>query len=253
MDLTRDQRRRLALVVAGVTVLVLVGSLLVIAAVRGLLPGTADCTVAVGKRSVDLTEDEAQAAATVSARAVRLRLPLRTTSVAVADALDSSESDARLVASALTGRSRHALTCTHGGTEKEESDRLDGSGLTARAERVRRDLDVAFGRQRVGGFAPGGVNSGHKPGSAHFEGRAVDVFVRPISRGNKIRGWAIAQYLVAHAERLEIDTVIFDARIWTARRAGQGWRDYAPDISGRPRDVAAILEHRDHVHVDVAD
>jgi hypothetical protein len=114
VDLTRDPRRRLALVVAGVTVLVLVGSLLVIAAVRGLLPGTADCTVTAGKRSVDLTEDEAQAAATVSARAVRLRLPLRTTSVAVADPLDSSERDARLVAAALTGRSRHALTCTRG-------------------------------------------------------------------------------------------------------------------------------------------
>ena len=91
------------------------------------------------------------------------------------------------------------------------------------------------------------------PGSAHYEGRAVDVFVRPISPRNKTRGWAMAQYLVAHAERLEIDTVIFDGRIWTARRAGQGWRDYEPDTSGRSRAVAAILEHRDHVHVDVAD
>jgi hypothetical protein len=253
MDLTLDPHRRLVLVVAGVAVLVLVGSLLVFAAVRGLLPGTADCTVTVGKQTVDLSTDEAEAAARVSARAVRRHLPLRTTSVAVADVIDSSDRDGRMVASALLGRSRHAFTCTHGGAADEESNRLDRSGLTARAAKVRRDLDDAFGRQRVGGFAPGGVTSGHKPGSAHYEGRAVDVFVRPISPRNKTRGWALAQYLIAQADRLEIETVIFDGRIWTFRRAGQGWRDYEPDTSGRSREVAAILEHRDHVHVDVAD
>jgi len=79
------------------------------------------------------------------------------------------------------------------------------------------------------------------------------VFVRPISPRNKTKGWAMAQYLVANADRLDVETVIFDARIWTARRAGQGWRGYAPDTSGRSRSVARILEHRDHVHVDVTD
>ena len=27
-------------------------------------------------------------------------------------------------------------------------------------------------------------------GSAHYEGRAIDVFVRPVSPANKVRGWA---------------------------------------------------------------
>jgi hypothetical protein len=207
----------------------------------------------VGQRSVALSTAEAEAAASVSARAVRLHASPAATARAVGGVLHSSRDDARLVASALTGRSRHALTCTHGGADRPESDRLDRSGLTRRAERVRRDLDRAFGPQRVGGFAPGGVHTGHMPGSAHYEGRAVDVFVRPISPRNKQRGWAIAQYLVAQAQRLEIETVIFDARIWTARRAGQGWRDYRPYTVGRSRAVERILEHRDHVHVDVAD
>ena len=104
----------------------------------------------------------------------------------------------------------------------------------------------------MGGFAPGGVSSGHSPGSAHYEGRAVDVFVRPVTVPNRRHGWAVAQYLVANAGRLGVATVIFDGRIWTARRSFQGWRDYAPDIRGRSRAVAAILEHRDHVHVDVS-
>ena len=104
----------------------------------------------------------------------------------------------------------------------------------------------------MGGFAPGGVSSGHSPGSAHYEGRAVDVFVRPVTVPNRQHGWAVAQYLVANAGRLGVATVIFDGRIWTARRSFQGWRDYTPDTRGRSRAVAAILEHRDHVHVDVS-
>ena len=40
-----------------------------------------------------------------------------------------------------------------------------------------------------------------------------------------------------------------DAKIWTAGlRSGQGWRDYDPPARAGDR---AILEHRDHVHVDV--
>ena len=150
----------------------------------------------------------------------------------MADVLDSSESDARIVAAALTGRAPHAFTCQHGGADDEESDRLNRAGLTGRAANVRSDLDRAFGRQKVGGFAPGGVTSGHMPGSAHYEGRAVDVFLRPVTKRNRVRGWAMAQYLVAHADRLQVNTVIFDGRIWTARRADQGWRELPPRHRG---------------------
>jgi hypothetical protein len=252
MDLTRDPRRRTALVAAALAV-VLVGWLLVFVAVRGMVAVSTDCEVTVAGQTVHLTTAQAETAASVSARAVRLGLSLPASAHAVATASDLSGSDARVVASALTGRSRHAFTCTHGGSDTTEPDRLDRFGLTARAERVRRDLDRAFGRQRDGGFAPGGVRSGHMPGSAHYEGRAVDVFVRPISPRNKTRGWAMAQYLVAQAERLRIDTVIFDAQIWTARRAEEGWRDYRVSTANRSRATVRILEHRDHVHVDVAD
>ena len=107
-----------------------------------------------------------------------------------------------------------------------------------------------FPDQPLGGFAPGGVRDGHMEGSAHYDGRAVDVFVRPVNATNRTRGWAIAQWLVSQAARLEISTVIFDDRIWTARRSDEGWRDY--DVPSRSGD-RAILEHRDHVHVDVFD
>ena len=161
------------------------------------------------------------------------------------------EDDARVLASALTGNSRAAFWCTVDDDRDEDSADLDDAGLTARAAAVRSDLTHTFGNVPLGGFAPGGVTDGHMPGSAHYEGRAIDVFVRPVSADNKRRGWAIASYLVGQADRLGIATVIFDDRIWkVGNRSGDGWEDYLVP-SGSEGD-RSILEHRDHVHVDVA-
>lgn len=166
------------------------------------------------------------------------------------DAYAEHEADARVLASALTGNSRGAFWCVTPGDADDAATRLDESGLTPRAAVVRRDLEETFGTLSLGGFQPGGVSSGHMAGSAHYEGRAIDVFVRPINRANKQRGWAIASYLVGQAHRLDINTIIFDDRIWNAGTRGEdGWRDY--DVPASSRGDRRILEHRDHVHVDV--
>ena len=165
------------------------------------------------------------------------------------EAYAAHEADAKALASALTGNSPRAFSCVVAADVPPARDRLNAAGLTRRAALVRRDLGAAFGDLSLGGFAPGGVSTGHMKGSAHYEGRAVDVFVRPVNADQRQRGWAIAQYLVAQADRLDIRTVIFDDRIWTAGpRSADGWRDYqAPQGPGD----RAVLEHRDHVHVDV--
>lgn len=163
------------------------------------------------------------------------------------EAYADHEADARVLASALTGQSAGAFSCeTNPDVEGGDHDLTD-SGLVPRADVVRRDVQAVFGELSLGGFEPGGVSTGHMEGSAHYDGRALDIFVRPISAANKIRGWAIAQYLVAQAERLSVRTVIFDDRIWQAG-SDRGWRNYDPPRSPGNR---AILEHRDHVHVDV--
>ena len=158
------------------------------------------------------------------------------------------EADARVLASALTGQSKSVFSCTVN-TDTVKQEAIGRNGLTPRADAVRKDLLQTFGKLSTGGYAPGGVRSGHMEGSAHYDGRAVDVFVRPISTANTTKGWAIAQYLVARAELLGIKTVIFSDKIWTAGgRSDSGWRDYTPpERSGDP----AILRHLDHVHVDV--
>lgn len=168
------------------------------------------------------------------------------------DAYADHEADGRALASALTGNHEAAFWCDTPGDADEASDRLDGSGLVRRAATVREELEAVFGPLSLGGFQPGGVSSGHMDGSAHYEGRAVDVFFRPINAANQKRGWAMAHYLVAQADRLSINTIIFDGRIWRAgSRSGSGWTDY--DVPSSSRGDRAILEHRDHVHVDVAD
>lgn len=168
------------------------------------------------------------------------------------DAYADHEADGRALASALTGNHEAAFWCDTPGDAEEAGDRLDDAGLVRRAATVRGELESVFGPLSLGGFQPGGVSSGHMEGSAHYEGRAVDVFVRPINADNQKRGWAIAHYLVAQADRLSINTIIFDDRIWRAgSRSDDGWTDYR--VPSSSRGDRAILEHRDHVHVDVAD
>ena len=167
------------------------------------------------------------------------------------EAYEEHAEGARALASALTGYSPAGFSCVTDtpdvGVEQE-----GGSGLTPRTERVREAVTAAFGDVPMGGFAPGGVSNGHMADSAHYDGRAIDIFVRPVNERNRRRGWAIAHYLVANAERLAVDHVIFDKMVWSTERSEEGWRDYRPDVDAdTPAGTRAILEHRDHVHVDV--
>ncbi|MGI8887981.1 MAG: hypothetical protein ACR2GB_03260 [Nocardioidaceae bacterium] len=170
------------------------------------------------------------------------------------EAYADHEQDSRVLASALTGYSPHTFACVVEPADVP-AQREGDNGLTGRAEALRLDLVKSFGRLSMGGFQPGGVSTGHTEGSAHYEGRAIDVFFRPIEEDNIRSGWVLAHYLVASPERLSIEHIIFDDRIWTSGdRSEEGWRNYSPPNLGA--DAAAetrnILEHRDHVHVDVA-
>ncbi len=168
------------------------------------------------------------------------------------DAYADHEKDGRTIASDMSGYSQASFSCS---TDWEDlsAQKATGSGLTPRAEAVRTDILKAFGDLSLGGFAPGGVDNGHMNGSAHYEGRAVDVFFRPVSADSTRRGWVLAHYLVANADRLHLAHVIFDAKIWTAGSLSeQGWRDYEPQLtSDQSAQTKSILLHRDHVHVDV--
>ena len=169
------------------------------------------------------------------------------------DAYADHEADGRAIASAMSGYTEEGFWCIVDDHD-EEPEELNGRGLTPRATTVLRSVDRTFGQLQTGGFQPGGVTDGHMEGSAHYEGRAIDFFFRPIGAEKRRQGWVLAHYLVANANALAIDTVIFDDRIWTAgSKSDDGWRDYTPPgLDGNEsRETLAVLEHRDHVHVDV--
>lgn len=194
----------------------------------------ADCTVTSGDRTVDLTTDQAE-------RATR------------GQSVDLDSEDLALVKRAVSGRLPHSLSCEHTRAWSSASRKLNGRGLTSRADAVRRSLGADFDGIVFGGYQPGGVTTGHMEGSAHYEGRAIDLFFRPVNKRQLRKGWAVAHYLVAHSERLRIETVIYDRKIWTRQQSPNGWREYRLDVRGKPAATRAILLHRDHVHVDVAD
>lgn len=145
--------------------------------------------------------------------------------------------------------SRASISCTYSPLERTESEPLEDSGLTKRAEEMRSRVKNVFGKIPYGGYEPGGVTTGHIPGSAHYEGRAIDYFFRPYdSPQKKEAGWRLAQWAVAHAGELHINTIIYDDKIWTRQSSWLGWRDYEHP-SGETTNP--ILRHLDHVHLDV--
>lgn len=163
------------------------------------------------------------------------------------EAYRKHEVRARALASTLMGYSPAAFTCSLRGSSAER-ETVGARGLTPRAAEALAEVEAAFGEQSAGGFDPDGVSSGHSDGSAHYSGRAVDLFYRPVDADARREGWATAQWLVANADRLRVSTVIYDGKIWTARRSVQGWRDYSPPNANTDNPT---LMHRDHVHLDV--
>ncbi len=274
MRLTR--RGRLAVTVTLVIVLLATGGWLVVERTPvGPLLGLGDgppCTLATGSDELSWTSAEAMTATTVAGVGTRIGATENGIAAAVERALvgepesaispqaartvyrllpDVAQSDARsrAVARALLGGRGSALTCVNPLDDGELAVEETGSlGLTPRADAVRLAMRTVFGKQVLGGFEAGGVSAGHVEGSAHYEGRAVDVFFRPVSAEGTAAGWQTALWLVAHAEQLRVATVIFDREIWSSERSAQGWRTY--HFPGGDTDNPVLL-HEDHVHVDV--
>ena len=183
----------------------------------------------------------------------RAEAKLATTAVALrargAEAPDTSEIDDAVLQRLTQGPEDDAgpvLSCKGSVNEELRVEELTPSGLTPRAEQLRTAMAEVFGDQSLGGFEPGGVGGGHGEESTHYDGRAIDVFFRPVTEENRRQGWVLSHWLVAHAEELDIQYVIFDDQFWSARIARGGWHPY-----DAPAPANEILRHVDHVHVDV--
>ncbi|UOE21850.1 hypothetical protein NI17_004525 [Thermobifida halotolerans] len=202
------------------------------------LPWGPDCTVLVDGERVGLDREEAMASTTAATRRAdggEAAVPDGVPPGAVTALVDGPADEPGPV-----------LTCGSGSEDELDEEEMGESGLTPRAETLVEEMTEVHGELSLGGYAPGGISEGHGEDSTHYRGLAVDVFFRPVDEENRRAGWLLAQWLVAHAERLEVSVVIFDDRIWSTRFAAAGWRPYT---SADPSND--ILQHRDHVHVDV--
>jgi hypothetical protein len=153
------------------------------------------------------------------------------------------EQDARVLASALSGWSPATLSCSirHSGHAVEQAD---PSGFPPRAQSVADELRAWFGAD-----TPISTYQTAAGTSTHDRGLALDVFFPMQDGAGGREGWAAAHWLVAHAERLGVAVVIYDDKIWSARRGAQGWRDYT-----HPSGSTTVTDrHLDHIHVDVVE
>ncbi|MEW1980967.1 hypothetical protein AB0333_08565 [Citricoccus sp. NPDC079358] len=194
-----------------------------------------ECVVQTAGGEVGLDRGEAQRATT--AVAIRDRGQ-------EADTSGIDEAVLQRLAEGPPGDAGPSLSCRGSAAGDLLEQQVTPTGLTPRAERLREAMADVFGDQDLGGFAPGGVNRAGE--STHNDGRAIDVFFRPVTEENRRQGWLLAHWLVAHAEDLDVQYVIFDDRVWSARSSRGLWWDYDAPAPGNE-----ILRHLDHVHVDV--
>ena len=81
---------------------------------------------------------------------------------------------------------------------------------------------------------------GYRPGDSgyHGSGRALDIMISGEA------GWEIARWARANAGSLGVVEVIYEQKIWTTQRSGDGWRSMS-DRGG------ATANHYDHVHLSI--
>ncbi len=248
-DERRAVRRRPLRLLSGLLVLGMLGAALVLLgpgllsslrAGGGSLMAGPECVVETSEGKVELDRAEAKLATTAVALQARGM-----------DAPDTTGIDEAVLQRLADGPSEGAgpvLSCRGSAASDLQEEQLTETGLTPRAEQMRTAMTEVFGNQSLGGFAPGGVGQGHGGESTHYDGRAIDIFFRPVTEENRREGWMLAHWLVAHAEELDIQYVIFDDRFWSAHISRGQWHDYEA-----PAPANEILRHLDHVHVDVLD
>ncbi|MBN0045186.1 heavy metal transporter [Streptomyces actuosus] len=182
------------------------------------------------------------------------------------EAYAKHESDASLLAAALTGRSAATLTC---GGRKDTRPGAGPDGVRAALVRDfgRDAFEVAgaeVGDRAAATSSPAGSRAGEAPhssdspgssdgsksaasvtprGSADAGGRTVTVPVaeagpdgRAGQRSARERGWQLAHWAVANASALHIERVSYAGREWVAGTTDGRWRGAAGSGSGSAPD-----------------
>lgn len=143
-----------------------------------------------------------------------------------------------------------AATFTGDEPDQLVDDPTSDGQINARTAHVLAHLDKAFPESSWACWRAGSSAS-----NDHSAGRACDG-----TFGNRIgiratgttleRGWRAATWLKTDAGELGVAYLIWQGRIWSVARSGEGWRPYDGGGMFDPRSVTG--GHFDHLHVSVA-
>ncbi len=214
-------------------------------------PTTPPKTCIVGGAGAETLQITVEQAEKLTTEAVRvLDMPNRRAVFAdtVVRVLTVSRHTARAVTTAMiAGLNPLPLSCAHVRTDVDP-EKPGPDGLTPRAARLRQAWTKVFGPMTAGGFGRN-LKTGHVDNSAHYQGRAIDVFFRPAkSPDQRRRGWVFAQWLVVRAPQYHVLSVIYSDHLWTSWASTSGWRSYEHPSGDTDNPT---LRHLDHVHVAV--
>ncbi|WP_269305742.1 M23 family metallopeptidase [Aeromicrobium sp. HA] len=130
------------------------------------------------------------------------------------------------------------------------ADPTTSGRITARAAHVLSQIGQRFPTSSWACWRPGNPDN-----NDHAAGRACDgTFGNAIgtrATGAALDdGWTVTNWLKANAGRLGVEYLIWQGRIWSVRRAAEGWRSYDGGGMFDPRSVTG--GHYDHLHVTVS-
>jgi hypothetical protein len=120
------------------------------------------------------------------------------------------------------------------------SPKLCAGGLKPGAKKLGAFLDQKFSQiSSIQGYSCRANTASPTKMSIHGTGRALDIFI-PMSGGaaDNTKGDEVANYLVTHAEELQVQYIIWDRSQWRAN----GTND---------RLYAGPVPHTDHLHVEI--
>jgi murein DD-endopeptidase MepM/ murein hydrolase activator NlpD len=118
--------------------------------------------------------------------------------------------------------------------------------ITARTAYILAQVEAAFPRSSWSCWAPRpGTDSEHPLGRA-CDGTFGNSIGTPAAGPALELGWAVVNWLKAHATQLGIEYLIWQGRIWSVARAGEGWRPY--DGGGMHDPASVTGGHFDHAH-----
>lgn len=133
------------------------------------------------------------------------------------DAYAQHEADAMTLSGALTGRVPAAMNCTVDGVGTTPSG--SGSGAANLQAELKKDFGRVVSSTDLGASSDSGSGSGSPSASPQH---LLSVTVHGSAYVSE-RGWAVAQWSVAHAKTLHITEVVYAGKTWSSSASDKGW------------------------------